>query len=159
LQESEAFLFNTLKDQSFQSSSTTVAPKPELVSPTPSVYLLPKRPVRFYGRGDILAEISTKLNTLKSMTISGKAGVGKTSIALQYAYQSLSKYKIILWMRSEPTTALDQGCVDALIRLGVVKEGTKPGVENRQKWTDYLSQSGPLFASRQETLKKSINDT
>ncbi|QPC80181.1 hypothetical protein HYE68_010933 [Fusarium pseudograminearum] len=141
LQESEAFLFNTLKNQCFQGSNTTLTPKPELLSTIPSVYLLPKRQARFYGREDDLAKIRQKLSVLKSVTVSGKAGVGKTSIALQYAYQSLSEYKIILWMRSAPTTALDQGCVDALIRFGVVKDGTKPGVDNRQKWTDYLSQS------------------
>ncbi|KAF5236255.1 hypothetical protein FAUST_6603 [Fusarium austroamericanum] len=120
LQESEAFLFNTLEDQCFQGSSNTVTPKPELISAIPSVYLLPKRPARFYGRQDDLAKIRQKLGVLKSIT---------------------SEYKIILWMRSSPTTALDQGCVDALVRFGVVKQGMKPGVENRQKWKDYLSQS------------------
>ena len=75
------------------------------------------------------------------MTLHGIAGVGKTSVALQFAYHSLSDYSVIIWIRCEPTTALDQSCQEALRRLDAISEGQKQVAEVRQIWQDYLAQA------------------
>jgi predicted ATP-dependent serine protease len=141
LRASEQHLFNILEGNTHQLPSSRPS---ELQStlPTPSAYLLLKQPARFYGRDRELECITQSLLKNESVTIQGIAGVGKTSIALRFAHQSLSDYSVIVWMRSELTTSLDQGCYEALRRLGVIGGTEKPGVEVRQKWTDHLDQAG-----------------
>lgn len=138
LQESSEFMFNILTSEDSQranTSDTKDAPRP-----TP-IYVLPKQLARFYGRENDLKAISTSLTERSSVTLRGIAGVGKTSVALHFAYQSLSDYSVILWMRCEPMTALDQSCQEALRRLGVIAEGRNQVIESRQIWRDYLAQA------------------
>lgn len=68
--------------------------------------------------------------------------MGKTSIALHFAHQSLFDYSVIVWMRSQLMVGLDQSCHEALSCFGLVGETEKPGVEIRQKWRDHLAQAG-----------------
>lgn len=143
LQESESFLFNLLKDADFQSVSRDSAEAgPRATDRIPSVYILPRQPVRFFGRSHELQSLGDSLKIHHSVTIRGIAGVGKTSIALRFAHQSLSEYSTIIWMRSDPSTALDQCCIEALRRFGMISEAEKPGIESRQKWRDFLAQAG-----------------
>ncbi|KAK0717601.1 P-loop containing nucleoside triphosphate hydrolase protein [Lasiosphaeria miniovina] len=107
----------------------------------PSVYLLLKQPVRFYGRDRELEQIGKSLGDPSSVTIRGIAGVGKTSIALRLSHLSLSNHSVIIWIKSEGGAALDQGCHEALRRLQVIDDAEKPGVEIRQKWRDYLARA------------------
>ena len=107
-----------------------------------SIYVLPKRQARFYGREAELRKIGESLAQHNSVTVQGIAGVGKTSIALHFAYQSMSDYSVIIWMRCEETAALDQSCQEALRRLGVIPEGQKQVIESRQIWRDHLAQAG-----------------
>ncbi|KAI0104342.1 P-loop containing nucleoside triphosphate hydrolase protein [Nemania sp. FL0031] len=109
---------------------------------SPSVYILPKQPARFYGRVEEVQSIQQSIDKNPSVTIRGIAGVGKSSIALRFAHQSKSQYSVIIWMRCEPKTALDHSCQEALRRLGVIGKAEKPGAEMRQKWRDYLAQAG-----------------
>lgn len=108
---------------------------------SPSVYVLPNQLARFYGRDNELKEINKSLAQHKSVTLRGISGVGKTSLALHFAYQSLSDYSVIIWMRCEPTSALDQSCQEALRRLGAIPEGQKQVVGSRKTWKDYLAQA------------------
>ncbi|KAG7287565.1 hypothetical protein NEMBOFW57_007077 [Staphylotrichum longicolle] len=140
LQASEHFLFDILKSNTPHLSSSP-PPTGQTAPPTPSVYMLPKQPARFYGRDRELESISQSLSEHNTVTIRGIAGVGKTSIALRFAHQSLSDYSVIVWMRSELTAGLDQSCHEALSRFGLVGETEKPGVEIRQKWRDHLAQA------------------
>jgi hypothetical protein len=88
LQESESFLFNILRTESFSSSDATSQDESPAL-PSPSVYVLPKQPARFYGRDNELKKIADSLADCNSVTLQGIAGVGKTSLALRFAYQSL----------------------------------------------------------------------
>lgn len=109
-----------------------------------SVYLLPRQTPRFFGREIELKSLKQSLKSHDSVTISGIAGIGKTSIALHFAHQSLSEYNVILWMRSDGTTSLDQSCQESLHGLGLIEEAEKPGVESRRKWREHLSQAGNM---------------
>lgn len=141
LQGSTTFLFNILQNEPFKlPASASVTENTALDSPT--IYILPKQPARFYGRITELDQISKSLECHNSVTIRGMQGVGKSSIALRFAHESLSKYSVIVWMRSDQSTALDQSCQEALGRLGVIGEPEKPGIENRQRWRDYFTRTG-----------------
>ena len=70
---------------------------------------------RFYGREKILADIDKALQPgnkpggLRSLAIHGLGGVGKTQIALEYAYSKQADLDVVLWVPAENTLALQQG--------------------------------------------------
>jgi hypothetical protein len=68
---------------------------------------------RFFGRQDILQEIEEQLcdseRGLSSVAIYGLAGVGKTQIALEYAYKAQAVVDAVLWIPAESDLALQQG--------------------------------------------------
>lgn len=100
---------------------------------------MPKRLARFFGRDKELKDISERLNKHNSVTLRGIAGVGKTSVALQFAYQSLSDYRVIIWIRCEPSGELAHSCQEALRRLGAIDEGQKQVPEIRKIWQAYFA--------------------
>ena len=69
----------------------------------------PQNP-NFTGREDILAQIHKALNAGESaalvQAISGLGGIGKTQIALEYAYRFAYSYDVIWWLRSERSEEL-----------------------------------------------------
>ena len=70
---------------------------------------------RFFGRRDILDDIDERLQGhgdsqgLKSLAIHGLGGVGKTQIALEYAYSKQSQFDAILWVPAKDDLAMQQG--------------------------------------------------
>ncbi|KAL8896345.1 MAG: hypothetical protein Q9207_007750 [Kuettlingeria erythrocarpa] len=70
---------------------------------------------RFFGREKILAEIDDQLQpgkksgSIRSLAIHGLGGVGKTQIALEYAYSKQAELDAVLWVPAENTLALQQG--------------------------------------------------
>ncbi|KAJ2981226.1 hypothetical protein NUW58_g6738 [Xylaria curta] len=69
---------------------------------------------KFSGRKDLLDKIHNVLNLnspspmLKSMALFGMGGVGKTQIAVQYAYQNLQHFEVILWVAADNAIAIGQ---------------------------------------------------
>lgn len=76
----------------------------------PCVFLPSQRNEKFYGREEQLEEIDSYLNPrvrqLRTYTIYGRRGVGKTNIALEYAYRNPSGFDAIFWINCETATAL-----------------------------------------------------
>jgi hypothetical protein len=77
----------------------------------------PRNPV-FTGREALLAHLATQLQAGQTMAltqppqaISGLGGVGKTQLAVEYAYQHRADYQAVLWARAESTEALTSSCV------------------------------------------------
>lgn len=71
---------------------------------------------RFIGREAVLHRLDTGLAPteigphVKSMTLLGESGVGKTQIAMQYAHRSLSqnKFELIIWVAANNTVTIAQ---------------------------------------------------
>ncbi|KAJ8131983.1 hypothetical protein O1611_g1641 [Lasiodiplodia mahajangana] len=69
---------------------------------------------KFSGRKDVLDTIHETLHldfpssNLRSMALFGMGGVGKTQIALQYAYQSLQHFEAVLWIAADNAIAIGQ---------------------------------------------------
>ena len=73
--------------------------------------LLRNRNADFFGRSTELEKISSYLDprsntTLRTYTVFGRRGVGKTDIALEYAYSNLTKFDAIFWINCETASAL-----------------------------------------------------
>jgi tetratricopeptide (TPR) repeat protein len=67
----------------------------------------------FTGREDLLERLHTQLQTTQTaalsqpQAISGLGGIGKTQLAIEYAYRYSQEYQVVLWARAETTEALN----------------------------------------------------
>jgi hypothetical protein len=86
---------------------------------------------KFSGREDILDTVDKLLepeavvSSLKSVALYGMGGVGKTQIAIQYAYLHLEIFDVILWIAADNAIAIGQSCrtiADGLNLLGSDEE-------------------------------------
>lgn len=89
----------------------TVAKPKRFPGTVPSFWNLPYlRNPNFTGRDDTLNELHQALNsgqpTALTQAITGLGGIGKTQIALEYAYRYAADYEIIWWIRSEESETL-----------------------------------------------------
>jgi|GEM_PF-2495268 len=69
----------------------------------------PRNP-NFTGRNDILVELEKNLErgdiSALTQAISGLGGVGKTQLAVEYAYRHSSKFKFVWWLQAETEVSL-----------------------------------------------------
>lgn len=84
---------------------------------------IPIRNLLFLGRDDILLTIEEELTQNGRVALSGLGGVGKTQIALAYAYQYRPRYKTILWFDASERETLIASFVRAAqyLRLPVAQ--------------------------------------
>lgn len=83
---------------------------------SPSIWNIPypRNPV-FTGREKILADLAFALKTGQAtalsqpQAISGLGGIGKTQIALEYAYQHRQDYQAVLWTLADTRESLVSG--------------------------------------------------
>jgi tetratricopeptide (TPR) repeat protein len=80
-------------------------PGPPLISD-----LFPHRNPNFTGRESLLAQLCSALTSgqLAALTqaIHGLGGVGKTQLAVEYAYRHAAEYNLVWWVRAEEPAAL-----------------------------------------------------
>jgi len=90
---------------------SSMAEKPRFPGTLPPIWNVPhNRNPNFTGREDHLANLKTALNSGKpaalTQAIHGLGGVGKTQLALEYAYRNVAEYDIVWWVRSEESATL-----------------------------------------------------
>src|SRR5260370_19932443 len=84
-----------------------------------------RRNLFFTGREDLLEHLHTALNAEKTaafthpQALSGLGGVGKTQIAIEYAYRYAHKYQTVVWMRADSAEVLtsDFAAIATLLNL------------------------------------------
>jgi NB-ARC domain len=108
----------------FLSMRTAVHPDPEETATFPVQMLPQDRNELFFGREAELAAINAKLGTdeissLQTYTIYGRRGVGKTQVALEYAYRNLGNFDAIFWIQCETSASLRQSITDAANELNL----------------------------------------
>ena len=98
-------------------------PGPSSIFPgtLPAVWNIPhNRNVDFIGREDFLADLHTALSSRKrprlAQAIVGQAGVGKTQIAIEYAFRHAADYEVVWWLRAE-ALASDYGSLAKELKL------------------------------------------
>lgn len=81
---------------------------------------------RFYGRQEELDKIIKYLSpkddqSLRTYTIYGRRGVGKTEIALQFANSNTASFDAIFWIQCETSVAIRQSFTDVAVSLNLPK--------------------------------------
>jgi tetratricopeptide (TPR) repeat protein len=72
--------------------------------PAAQVWKIPARTTTFTGRDIVLAELHTALTTSAQAVVQamhGMAGIGKTSLAIEYAHRHAHDYDIAWWVQAE----------------------------------------------------------
>jgi len=77
----------------------------------PAVWNVPfRRNPHFTGRSELLQSLRSALNSGKpaavTQAVHGLGGVGKTQLAVEYAYRHASDYNLVWWLRSEDPATL-----------------------------------------------------
>ncbi|MFF4745691.1 FxSxx-COOH system tetratricopeptide repeat protein [Streptomyces chengbuensis] len=70
----------------------------------PVAYRLPPRNINFTGRDAALRELRQRLTSMDdvaTLAVHGLGGVGKTQLAVEYAYRYLSKYRFVAFVDAE----------------------------------------------------------
>ena len=93
----------------------------------PLVANLPPRNPAFTGRGKLLDQLHASLHPgqaaavvqVQAQALHGLGGVGKTQLALEYAYRHASDYDLIWWVTAEQPAAIPTHLVALARRLGI----------------------------------------
>lgn len=90
----------------------------------PMTKLPQKRNENFYGRQSELDDMFHHLRPndeqpFRTYTIYGKRGVGKTAIALQFAYTNARTYDAIFWIQCETSVTIRQSFTNVAVALNI----------------------------------------
>ena len=84
--------------------------QPRFPGSLPSIWKVPNRNLNFTGREASLSSLHDYLKenrySVVTQAISGLGGIGKTQIAIEYAYRFVKDYEIVWWMRAEEPAML-----------------------------------------------------
>ena len=88
------------------------------------MWMLPYQRNQFFlGREDVLVQLQRQLQTSQTTALSqpqainGLGGVGKTQVALEYAYRHTQDYQAIFWTRADSRDALVAGFLEIANRM------------------------------------------
>ena len=100
-----------------------------------------RRNLYFTGREELLHTLHERLRSAKttaltqSQAISGLGGVGKTQIAIEYAYRHHAEYQGVLWVNAESRETIIASFLElaSLLKLPERQEGRSE--QNRERST------------------------
>jgi hypothetical protein len=114
------------QDRQLKNMSLRYALVPENEEPGvfPNIILPFSRNPRFYGRAVELERIEKYLSpkddqSLRTYTIYGRRGVGKTEIALQFAYMNQPGFDAIFWIQCETSVSIRQSFTNVAVALNL----------------------------------------
>lgn len=89
----------------------TIVDRPRFPGALPPIWNVPHARNRlFTGREGLLSQIAAALQSGQpaalTQTLSGLGGVGKTQLAMEYAYRQVADYTLVWWLRAEEPTTL-----------------------------------------------------
>jgi len=132
--------------------------KPHFPGALPPIWNVPHpRNLNFTGRDQLLKDLRQSLTSgqataLTQAALHGLGGVGKTQLALEYAYRHAPDYDLVWWVRSEDTVTLASHYAELAVKLGLPEAGAADqeaqvaAVRNclghRQKWLLVFDNAG-----------------
>jgi hypothetical protein len=100
--------------RAFQGPPVPLGRPQEVPAPVPALVGLPRRPMRtFVGREAELA----RLGTAQTHAVHGLGGVGKSELALQFAYARRDRYSLVWWLTADGPEAIESGLAELAYRL------------------------------------------
>ena len=96
----------------------------------PAVWRVPNRMVSFTGREEALDRLRRQLGSGASFTavlpqaVYGLGGVGKSALALEYAYRNQHDYDVVWWIRAEQPDIANEDLAQLGKALGIPPEST-----------------------------------
>lgn len=141
-----------LQINNFINTSGVPAPRPAADQPAvaadrPSpVWNLRTRDPNFAGRGSELAELRARLSSggaAAVQAVHGLGGVGKTQLALEYAYRHRADYDVVWWISAEQSGAIGEqfsalgialGVLDAQVDSVIAQSKVKEYLRSRDRW-------------------------
>jgi len=115
------------QERSDDESTFPGTPDSRTSSPPLPIWNVPyRRNLFFTGREDVLAHLYTVLRSSKAaaltQAISGLGGIGKTQIAVEYAYRSRDHYQAIFWVNASTRDALSADFVILAVLLSLPEQ-------------------------------------
>jgi hypothetical protein len=93
----------------------------------PPVWNVPlQRLQNFYERGGLLEGLRASLDSgaARGVAVHGRGGVGKTQIAVEYAYRHAADYELVWWVRAEESASLAADYAGLYRKLGLAPADT-----------------------------------
>jgi transcriptional regulator with XRE-family HTH domain len=133
------------------------------------VWTVPQQDMFFTGRDDVLLVLQKLLvsgTTASTQAISGLGGIGKTHLAIEYAYRFHEYYESVLWLQADSWETLASACTRLAKELGLPEQkgtDTKPNIKLAEKWEHPEQKSrtpekkettDPVVATVQQWLRK-----
>lgn len=116
---------------------------PRLPGDTPRVWNLPPRNPRFTGRDDMLARLRQALTSNSPVVVRATGGMGKTQLAIEYAYRFAGEYELVWWIRAGRPGLITEQLAALAVRTGAVSadtplaeagEALKAELRTRSRW-------------------------
>jgi tetratricopeptide (TPR) repeat protein len=120
------------------------ADRPRLATALPGIWNVPyRRNPDFTGREELLSTLADRLagggTAAVTQVLQGGGGVGKTSLAVEYAYRHRSRLDAVWWVRAEEPATLVDDHADLAIALGLAEAGQADqqlAVQAVRRWLD-----------------------
>ncbi|MBK3640661.1 FxSxx-COOH system tetratricopeptide repeat protein [Streptomyces sp. MBT33] len=94
------------------------ATSPRLPGSRPAVWSVPERYDQFVGRVDLLKQLREALTRRSRAALVGDPGMGKTQLAIEYAYRFAGEYELVWWIGPGQGSVAAQ-LADLGVRLGI----------------------------------------
>ncbi len=99
----------------------------------------------FTGREEILAQLHESLQAEQgaalTQVIKGLGGIGKTQIAVEYAYRHHTKYDIVWWVNAETEVTIQSAFALLTEKLGLPEKNAQEQQVKVDAARDYLNQN------------------